>query len=110
MHTTDEGTEYIDILFVTPEDDLNFCCEISSTDYEFNEIPSARIYDKTGKHPLGVIRMLHKPENVNDFEECDESIPKEIVKEFFSFISKEDNWDNFMTEWDSMPEHYELKD
>lgn len=54
--------------------------------------------------------MDHRPENENDFEQCDESIPKEIVKSFFSFISQEDNLDDFIFEWDSMPEHYELKD
>lgn len=110
MHSTDEGTEFIDILFVTPEKGLDFCCEISSTDYDPDAIPTARIFDKSGKKYLGVIRMDHKPENENDFDEVDERIPEDIVKAFFSFISLEKNWDNFISEWDSMPEHYELKD
>ena len=54
--------------------------------------------------------MEHRPENETDFEECDESIPKEIVKAFFNFISKEDNWNDFIFEWDSLSEHYEHKD
>ena len=110
MHTTEEGTEFFDIHFVTPEKGLDFCCEISSTDYETFEIPSIRIYDKTGNKRFGVIRMEHRPENETDFEECDESIPKEIVKAFFNFISKEDNWNDFIFEWDSLSEHYEHKD
>ena len=88
MHTTDEGTEYIDILFVTPEDNLDFCCKISSTDYEFDELPSAGIYDKTGKNYLGVIRMDHRPETENDFEECGKKIPQKycqsILQLYFS--------------------------
>ena len=52
--------------------------------------------------------MAHKPESENDFDEVDERIPEDIVKAFFSFISVEKNWDNFISEWDSMPEHYEL--
>lgn len=110
MHSTDEGTEFIDILFVTPEKGLDFCCEISSTDYDLDAIPTARLFDKSGKKYLGVIRMDHKPENENDFDEVDERIPEDIVKAFFSFISLEKNWNNFISEWDSMPEHYELKD
>ncbi len=107
MRTTDKGTEYIDILFVTPEDNLDFCCQISSTYYEFADIPTATIYDKTGKKRLGIIRMDHKPTAENDFEECDESIPPEIVKAFYEFISQDDKYDDFISNWDSFPDLYE---
>ncbi|MBE6422795.1 hypothetical protein [Succinivibrio dextrinosolvens] len=107
MRTTDKGFVDIDILFVTPKDNLDFCCQISSTYYDFDEIPTATIYDKTGKKRLGIIRMEHKPTSVIDFEECDESIPPQIVKAFYEFISQDDNYDDFMSNWDSFPDLYE---
>ena len=110
MRTTDKGTEYIDILFVTPEDNLDFCCQISSTDYEFGRSPTATIFDKSGKKVLGYIRMEHKPTSENDFEECDESVPSEIVKAFYEFISKDGNYDDFMSNWESIPDLYEEKE
>ena len=107
MRTTDKGFEFIDILFVTPKDNLDFCCKISSTYYGYDQTPTATIYDKTGDKILGIIRMEHKPTSVTDFEECDESIPPEIVKAFYEFISKDDNYDDFIRNWDSIPDLFE---
>ncbi|MBQ3678408.1 MAG: hypothetical protein II929_02680 [Succinivibrio sp.] len=107
MRTTDKGFVDIDILFVTPKDNLDFCCQISSTYYGSDEPPTAIIYDKTGKKILGIIRMEHKPTSVTDFEECDDSIPPQIVKAFYDFISQDDNYDDFISNWDSFPDLYE---
>lgn len=107
MRSTDKGTESIDIMFVTPEDNLGFCCQISSTEYESGYSPTATIFDKSGSKVLGYIRMEHKPTAVTDFEECDESIPPEIVKAFYEFISKGDNFNDFISDWESFPDLYE---
>lgn len=107
MRTTDKGFESIDILFITPKDNLDFCCQISSTFYDYDQTPTATIYDKTGDKILGIIRMEHKPTSVTDFEECDESIPSEIVKAFYEFISVDDNYYDFKRNWDSIPDLFE---
>ena len=69
--------------------------------------PCLTVQDENGDRILGDVTMTHQMESENDFEDCSEEIPQDILRKLYVYLSREKNWNNFMNLWTDFPDDYD---